>query len=249
METIPVAADDAPLPVLAAGFGWLAVDKPAGLSVHNDPGRDVCSRLGALLAADGALREKVGFDEAYGAHAVHRLDRETSGLLLIACRREVFRDYARQFELRQVVKRYAALLHGGLTPPPEGGWHVWRWPLSAQAAGRRLPGGAGRRVPCVTRVRAVRRSAHYTLVECDLATGRIHQIRRHAKMAGHPVVGDRRYGSLRAIRFLECQHGFRRLGLHALALRFVPFGGGQAVSLQTDGPPPEWIDLLEGDTP
>jgi 23S rRNA-/tRNA-specific pseudouridylate synthase len=249
MKTIPVAAEDLPLSVTAVGFGWLAVDKPAGLSVHNDPGRDVRSRLGALLAADGALRQKVGFDESYGAHAVHRLDRETSGLLLFACRREVFRDYARQFESRQVVKRYAALLHGQLMAPPGGGWHVWSWPLSAQAGGRRLPAGAGRRVPCITRVRVVRGSSHYTLAQCDIATGRIHQIRRHAKLAGHPVVGDRRYGSLRAIRFLETRHGFRHLGLHALALCFVPFGRVEAVTLQTDGPPPAWIALLAGDTP
>ena len=248
MKNNPVAADDAPIPVMAAGDGWLAVDKPAGLSVHNEAGRDVLSRLGALLAADGALRKKVAFDGAFGIHAVHRLDRETSGLLLLACRREVFSDYTRQFESRKVLKRYVALVHGHLPQAPGDGWHLWRWPLSPKAAGRRQPAGGGRRVACATRVRSIRTSAHYTLLACEIETGRIHQIRRHAKLAGHPVLGDHRYGSRRAIDYLEAHCGFKRLGLHAQSLRFTPFGSIKPFTLQTDGIPLEFIHLLENDT-
>ena len=77
------------LVIVAAGPGWLVVDKPAGISVHNDPGQDLCSRLTAMLVGDSQLAEKAGFIPGAEVRAPHRLDRDTSGLVLLCCRAPV----------------------------------------------------------------------------------------------------------------------------------------------------------------
>lgn len=204
------------IPVLAWGKGWLVVDKPAGISVHNDPGADLLAICYDFVVRTPWLREAMVIDTGYGLHPVHRLDRETSGVELLAGGVDTFRFFSRQFETRRVVKRYLAILHGSLplAESPEA-WQLWDWPLSADAGGRQHPAGKGLGVSCLTRYRVLEQTAHYSVVECDLKTGRKHQIRRHAKLAGHPVVGDRRYGSTRSLAFLKNQCGLNRLGLHA----------------------------------
>jgi 23S rRNA-/tRNA-specific pseudouridylate synthase len=87
---------------------------------------------------------------------------------------------------------------------------------------------------------------HYSLAACRPLTGRKHQIRRHAALAGHPVVGDRRYGTTRALRFVR-NRGFTRLALHAHGLRFVPPGGDAPVLVQTADLPRELRALLDSD--
>ena len=210
------------LQVIASGKNWIAVDKPAGMSVHNDPGKDLRAHLIARLQAEPDLAAVTGLTAASRLNAVHRLDRETSGVLLLAGDRSVLNHFAAQFEARTVDKRYVALLHGHLpanTDPDD--WLSWKWSLTKSPGGRKNPRGKGPRKPCTTLVRAIDHSDHYTLVECKLLTGRKHQIRRHAKLAGHPVVGDRRYGSQRALDFLWKTHHFKRLGLHAARLEIV----------------------------
>lgn len=109
-----------------------------------------------------------------------------------------------------------AIVHGSLSGAESlETWQLWDRPLSADAGGRLHPAGKGPGVSCLTRYRVLEQTAHYSVVECDLKTGRKHQIRRHAKLAGHPVVGDNRYGSARSLAFLKNQCGFNRLGLHA----------------------------------
>ena len=208
-----------PFKVLASGEGWLAVDKPAGMSVHNDPGKDLCTRLSQRLQTEAALRATTGLGANSRLNAAHRLDRETSGVILLAGDRAVLNHFAAQFEARTVHKQYAALLHGHL--PESGGpdpWRSWTWSLTKTPGGRKDPQGKGPRKACTTLVRVLDYSAHYTLAECRLLTGRKHQIRRHAKLAGHPVVGDHRYGPKRALAFLRDKQHFTRLGLHASRL-------------------------------
>jgi len=204
------------VPVLAAGKGWLAVDKPAGMSVHNDPGKDLCSHLTLQLQSTSALCKTTGLSPDSRLNPVHRLDRETSGVILMAGDRAVHRHFAAQFETRQVGKRYLAILHGRLEQTASAGRLLaWKWTLTKTAAGRKNPRGKGPRVHCTTHVEILGHSDHYTLAECRLLTGRRHQIRRHARQAGHFVVGDGRYGSKRALEFLKSKRNFNRLGLHA----------------------------------
>lgn len=228
--------------VAAAGQGWLVVEKPAGLSVHNDPGRDLCSRVATMLAGDRRLAEKTCSDVLSGLHAPHRLDRDTSGLVLLCCTREALTFYGRAFQERRVGKCYLAVLHGEL--PGKG---IWDFSLARSGAGRRDPVGKGRRAVCRTAYKAIRSSRHYTLTAVAPLTGRKHQIRRHAKLAGHPVVGDRRYGSLRALRYLRETAGFERLGLHACGLDLPEWLDGNHRVVVSSDCPRTFFRLLDAD--
>ncbi len=233
--------------ILASGKGWVAVDKPAGISVHNDPGRDLCALVSNRLELDADLRESTGLEDKNHLDAVHRLDRETSGIILLAGSRPVLNHFAAQFESRAVDKRYTAIVHGHLplSDNPDR-WDAWKWPLTKTAGGRKDPRGKGPRKACTTLVRVLEHSSHYTLVECRLLTGRKHQIRRHAKLAGHPVVGDRRYGSKKSVRYLSTRHNFNRLGLHASRLE-VQLPDGRPLALQAQPLPEELQRLFDGD--
>lgn len=205
--------------IIASGQGWITVDKLAGISVHNDPGRDLCALVSSRLQTDADLRRSTGLDDKNHLSAAHRLDRETSGVILLAGVRAVLNHFAAQFEARTVNKHYTAIVHGHipLSTSPDR-WDAWEWSLTKTAGGRKTPRGKGPRKECTTLFRSLENSVHYTLVECRLLTGRKHQIRRHAKLAGHPVVGDRRYGSERALEFLRTKCNFNRLGLHSTRL-------------------------------
>jgi len=243
-----MTTDPYSIPILTAHRGWLVVEKPSGLSVQEKQGRDLCSVLQSRIKTDPDLRNKIDCDPRFGLHPVHRLDRETSGVILLACRPETFTCFATQFEHRKVRKRYVALLHGELpAPDSEEGWGVWTRPLSKEAGGRLDPEGPDRAAPCETRFRILRRSAHYTLLECDLLTGRKHQIRRHARLAGHAVVGDARYGTPRSLKFLREKLGFIRLALHSFSLQVQPPGEAAPQVFQSPAIPPEILRLLEED--
>ena len=236
------------IPVLAMGKGWLVVDKPAGMSVHNEPGRDLCSLVSAFVEKEEVLRERTGMDPDFGVSLVHRLDKETSGLILLALTRVTLRFFSKQFESRQVRKRYIAILHGRLeTPEGSGSWGTWSWALAGTAGGRHNPEGTGRLQESRTRYRVLDHSAHYTMVEVDLLSGRTHQIRRHAKLSGHPVIGDVRYGSTRAANYLRRNHAFDRLGLHAHALTILLPGGKEPTTVETAAIPRQMLDLFQED--
>lgn len=238
------------IPVLACGNGWLVVDKPAGLTVHNTPGQDLCTLLSGAIQRDPSLSGQIAMDPNFGIHPVHRLDKETSGTVLLAACRERFRFFSHQFESGQVTKRYIAILHGRLEQPEESLlWRAWTWPLSEGAGGRNNPRGAHGRKPCETRYRVMDHSTHYTWVEMELLTGRTHQIRRHAKLAGHPIVGDSRYGSARAIAFLRQHHGFDRLALHAHALTLRLPDDNSPTRLETRFLPDKIRILFQNDLP
>ncbi len=242
------------IPVLAMGRGWLAVDKPAGLTVHNAAGRDLCSLVLAHIQKEAALKGKLGMDPDFGVNPVHRLDKETSGVMLLAVNREVFRFFSNQFESRQVKKQYVAILHGRLEKTEENDpcgtwWGTWEWPLSETAGGRDHPEGAGNRKDSQTRYQVLGHSVHYTMVAIALLTGRTHQIRRHAKLSGHPVVGDARYGSIRAINFLKRSVGFDRLALHARSITLQLPGGNAPETIETPTIPGRMLDLFQNDQP
>ncbi|NOY69263.1 MAG: RNA pseudouridine synthase, partial [Deltaproteobacteria bacterium] len=190
------------------------------MAVHNAPGHDICSRVFDFISNDTKFGRQVEMEPDFGVNPVHRLDRKTSGILLLATTREMFRFFSQQFESRQVTKRYVAILHGKLERlKRDSAWRTWQWPLSKSAAGRVNPKGGAPRQPSETRYRVIDHSVHYSLAEIEPLTGRTHQIRRHAKLAGHPVVGDPRYGSTRALNYLSRTCAFDRMALHARSLR------------------------------
>jgi RluA family pseudouridine synthase len=237
------------IPVLAVGKGWLVVDKPVGMSVHNMPGGDLCSLVSAFIQKETVIRERTGMDPDFGVNPVHRLDKETSGVIVLAVNREMFRFFSNQFESRKVKKSYVALLHGLLeNPVGSSQWRTWNWTLARTAGGRRNPEGAGDRQDSLTRYRVLDRSAHYTMVEIELLSGRTHQIRRHAKLSGHPVVGDARYGSPRAVSYLKRNHAFDRLALHARALTLRLPGGNEPEIIETPAIPSQIQDLFQNDS-
>lgn len=242
------------IPVLDSGKGWLAVDKPAGLTVHNDTGKDLCSIARDYIQKKPSLFEQVCIDTDFGIHPVHRLDKETSGVLLLAADRKTFTYLSKQFDSRSVKKQYIAILHGLLAPniahtvsETDDHWETWKWPLAKDAGGRKNPAGSGQKKPCETRYRVMEQSVHYTMVEVELLTGRKHQIRRHAKLAKHPVIGDTRYGSERAIKFLKENCAFDRLGLHARSLTFQAPGNQGTQTVETKEIPIQMQALFEKD--
>ena len=240
-----IVSGEARIPVVACGSGWLVVDKPCGISIHNDPGGDLCSL--ALAAVRAGILPAVGHDLPT-IHAAHRIDRDTSGIVLLAGDSKTLAFFGEQFTAKAVNKRYLALVHGNLLGSPEGqDWVDWNWPLTAAAAGRNDPMGKGKRVPCTTRWRTLAPSLHYSLIECEPLTGRKHQIRRHAKLAGHPVVGDRRYGSARSLAYLSRHRDFNRLGLHAHALTIRLPGDAKTTTFKSGGLPEAMRHLLETD--
>lgn len=228
----------------ASGVGWLVMEKPCGMSVHNQPGKDLLSLSLALVqsAPENAFQ---GWDPDFGVHPVHRLDAETSGLVLLALNAGVFHSLSQQFEEKTIQKEYLALVHGSM-PEREG---LWKTPLSTKAEGRQNPQGAAPLVDCETRYAVSASSARYTLLRCFPLTGRTHQIRRHAALSGHPLVGDRRYAPARALRFLEKNWPEMRLGLHATTLSFQPPEGSTFLSVESRCTPEAFDRLMERDRP
>jgi RluA family pseudouridine synthase len=234
--------------ILEYGPGRLFVNKPQGVSVHNQPGKDLCSLAEAFMCAHTEIQAKTCFDPEFGVNPVHRLDKETSGVMLLAVNREAFQFFSKQFEGRTVAKQYIAILHGNLgNEDGEGSRGIWTWPLSKAAGGRKNPAGAAKRLPSETRYRILRHSQHYTMVELEILSGRTHQIRRHAKLSGHPVVGDHRYGSTRAFNYLKNKMNFTRLALHAHSLRVCTVPGKEPQTVATVEVPASMMTLFNDD--
>jgi len=232
--------------ILEVQKGWLAVDKPYGLSVHNDPGGDLVSLLSDWIKADPLLAQDLGVGPAFGIHPAHRLDKETSGAILLATDHKVLPELSELFMKNQVKKTYIALVHG-LFDEPVKGFQYWDSPLTKTAGGRNNPSGKGKRVDCKTRYKVLQQSRRYSLLEIDLLTGRKHQIRRHAKLAGHPVTGDVRYGSKKSVKYLRDVLEYNRMGLHCKSLEFVLPGLKDTFIIESKNPLSEMIRLLSQD--
>jgi tRNA pseudouridine65 synthase len=191
----------------------VAVDKPSGMAVH----RGWSQERHVVLTV---LRDQIG---RY-LYPVHRLDRGTSGALVLALDPATARALQERFEAGEVRKRYLALVRG--IPPEEG---VIDSPVP------RAPGGP--RVPAVTEFRRLGTFERYALLEVTPRTGRLHQIRRHLKHISHPIVGDVRYGKGEHNRLFRERFGLHRLALHALELGFPHPEDGHDLRLAAPVPP------------
>ena len=197
--------EDIPLHIVFEDAALLVLDKPAGLVVHPGSGNWSGTLLNALLQHDPALAA------VPRAGIVHRLDKDTSGLLVVAKTPAAQTELVRQLQARTVKRHYWALVHGELA----GGGTVVA-PIGRHPTQRTRMAVVGNGRPALTHYRVVRRFARCTLVECRLETGRTHQIRVHMAHLGHPLVGDPVYGQRRAGAALL--DSFPRQALHAFRL-------------------------------
>jgi len=199
-------AEDIPLDVLHEDESLIVVNKPAGMAVHAGAGRTSGTLVNALLHRFGPLSSVSG---ELRPGIVHRLDRQTSGVLVAAKNDAAHRGLAEQFQHREVGKAYIALVHGSLAEDrgrvetPIARDLVRRQRMTS----RRRSGREAR-----TEYRVLRRFPGFTLLEVEIHTGRTHQIRVHLSSLGHPVAGDTLYGAPGGL--------LGRNFLHAARIRF-----------------------------
>ena len=244
--------ENIPLPILYEDSDLIVLDKPAGLVVHPAPGNESGTLVNALIAHAGPDLA-IGGEHRPGI--VHRLDKDTSGVMVIAKTQDAMNALTAAFAARDLDRAYLALVWGLAAPASA----LIEAPIGRDPRDRKRmavrPHGGGK--PAVTRYSTLRSwHAALTLLECHLATGRTHQIRVHLSSRGHPIVGDPLY--LRRIpaaartlpealrrRLLD----FSRQALHAARLAFAHPRTGAPLSFETP-PPPDMTGLiasLDGD--
>ena len=222
----------------------IAVDKPAGVAVHGGSGVSF-----GVIEQLRRARPQAAFLEL-----VHRLDRETSGILLVAKKRSALTSLQEQFRQRSTGKTYLALVLGD--------WPESKKVINTPLHKYLLPGQNGqegeRRVKTTTKddpngmhaltlVKVAQRLQHplgaFTLLEVTIKTGRTHQIRVHLASAGHPIAGDAKYGDFEQNKALA-KAGLKRMFLHAWQLQFTHPASTEAVALQADLPLDlaQWVD-------
>jgi 23S rRNA pseudouridine955/2504/2580 synthase len=230
-------------PVLMEDEAMMAIDKPAGVAVHGGSGVSF-GVIEQLRRARPALAN---------LELVHRLDRETSGVLLVAKKRSALKHLQDQFRDRETGKTYLALVLG-LWPSNK---KVIDSPLmkytveTGVGEGERRVKVVGKDDPngmrSITLVRVARTVGPYTLLEVTIKTGRTHQIRVHLASQGHPIAGDDKYGDFEHNKLLQ-KMGLKRMFLHAWQLKFQHPQSHRPVSLQAPLPP-ELKNFVDGIQP
>lgn len=241
LDTTPHPAltpEPIPLTIVFEDEDILVVDKPAGMLVY--PNRAI--RSGTLMNALCAHLHRTAPGLRPGL--IHRLDRHTSGLLVVAKHERAHRTLAKHFHQRMVTKKYLALVHGRLDADAMDislpiGWVAEAYPhWQIVEEGREA----------ITRVRVLEQLSEFTFVEAEPRTGRTHQIRIHLAAIGHPVVGDALYGKQQHEAFLNMieERGIRfdRHFLHAASLEFRHPRSGEWIRC-TSPLPDDLVRLLE----
>jgi 23S rRNA pseudouridine1911/1915/1917 synthase len=232
-------AEDIPLDVVYEDDDLAVINKPAGMMVHagagaTDDARNRGTLVNALLhhlkklsGAAGELRPGI----------VHRLDKETSGLIVVAKNDDAHRKLSAQFAAREVKKNYLALVHGWVKK--DSGTiaeSISRDRVRRTRMTTRLEGGR----PAVTHYRVARRLdtkfGKFALLDVKIDTGRTHQIRVHCAAMGHPVVGDTVYGAPRQARGKSASISLPRNFLHAAELQFRHPRTGETIALKSNLP-------------
>jgi 23S rRNA pseudouridine1911/1915/1917 synthase len=238
LPPLQAAAEDLPVEVLYEDESVLAINKPAGLVVHAGAGAHEGTLVNRLVHRFESL-SKVGGDLRPGI--VHRLDKGTSGVLLVARDDAAHRALAAQFAGRTVEKTYLALVHGrvradqGRIASPIARDPVRRIRMTARLATGRA---------ALTDYRVLERFEKLTYLEVRIGTGRTHQIRVHLASIGHPVAGDRLYGA--PARTAEMPEHADRMFLHASRIVFTSPETGQPVTVEAPLPAElaDWLDRL-----
>jgi len=218
-------------PILYEDDSLLAIDKPAGVAVHGGSG-----------VSFGVIEQlRMARPQARLLELVHRLDRETSGILLVAKKRSALKNLQDQFRARETDKTYLALVSGQ--------WPAGRKVLDKSLHKYLLPDGERRvrvvakdhpdAMPSLTLVKVARASSSCSLLEVTIKTGRTHQIRVHLAAEGMPIIGDDKYGDFELNKALQrplVPVPLRRMFLHAWRLQCRHPASGQSLQLQAELP-------------
>ena len=214
--------EEIPLNIVYEDSDLLVVDKPAGLTVHPAPGHPNHTLVNAILAHCPDLQ---GIGGSMRPGIVHRLDKDTSGLMVVAKNDTAQQNLSSQMKARSVVKRYSVLVQRHLSPATG----TIEAPIGRNPRNRKkmavVSGGREAR----TQYRVIKYLDNYTLVEVTLETGRTHQIRVHLAAIGFPVVGDEVYGRRSPV--------LRRQFVHACHLGFRLPSTGEYVEFNSELPP------------
>jgi len=227
LEPLKAKPEDIALPILYEDADVIVINKPAGMVVHAGAGHNTGTLVNALLhhfttlsSVNGELRPGI----------VHRLDKETSGVLVVARSDAAHQSLAQQFHDREVEKVYLALVHGrmeqvtGRISAPIARDPIRRTRMTAKT-------GHGR--TALTEYRVLERFAFFTYLEVKIGTGRTHQIRVHLSSLKHPIFGDRLYGAPAEIPGVP---SLDRFFLHAHSLRFRSPSSGEIIRIESPLP-------------
>ncbi len=236
LESDPEALD---LDIIFEDEHCLVINKPAGLVVHPGAGNP----RGTLM--NGLLHHAPELDRLPRAGIIHRLDKDTSGLILVGKTLEAHTELTRALAAREISRHYLAVCTGVLTgggsiDEPIGRHPVDRLKMSVKQDGK----------PAVTHYRVIERYAAHTYIRVQLETGRTHQIRVHFAYKRHALVGDQTYGGRLAIpagasdRLTETLRQFRRQALHAERISFAHPATGQQIDLRVEAPA-DFAELIE----
>lgn len=231
-EPLEVKAENIPLDIVYEDADLLVINKPQGMVVHPAAGNYSGTLVNALLEH---CHDLSGINGVIRPGIVHRIDKDTSGLLVVAKNDKAHLDLARQLKDHTASRKYLALVHGNIAEPAG----VVDAPIGRDPKDRKKMAVVTRNAkPAVTRYNVLERFGEYTLVECCLETGRTHQIRVHMAFLGHPVAGDPVYGPRRNPLNLQGQ------ALHAYSLQFTHPSGGRPMEFTVELPP-DFQDLID----
>lgn len=197
--------------ILRQDKDFIAVTKPEGLSSHNEPGADILSIVGKQLNVKSLF-------------LVHRLDKETSGVILLTEKSQLVGP------LQQAMQNKIYLCVGRKKWSGSAATGLWSWPLSDKAEGRKNPQGpSGLRKPCESQFEVLDFNSYLTAFRVQIHSGRTHQIRKHAALAGHALLGDGRYNDPNYNQMISEKYQSSRLFLHASELKLN--WGGEVIKL------------------
>jgi len=222
VKSIELVPENIPLDIVYEDDDVIVVNKPQGMVVHPAPGHPDQTLVNALLyhsplsTINGEFRPGI----------VHRIDKDTSGLLMVAKNDRAHRSLAAQLKAKTNLREYVALVHGVIKE--ETG--TLNAPLGRSPKDRKKQAIVADGRPAVTHFKVLKRYLHYTLISCRLETGRTHQIRVHLQSIGHPLVGDPLYGPKKTIK----GHG---QFLHAKLLGFKHPVTGEMLQFEAPLPP------------
>lgn len=221
-EVLEYKAEDIPLDIIYEDADVAVVNKPQGIVVHPSAGHTSGTLVNALMYH---VKDLSSINGVVRPGIVHRIDKDTSGLLMIAKNDKAHNALAAELKDKKSLRKYVAIVHGNL--PNDRG--VIEAPIGRSDKDRKKQAVTAKGKPAVTRFTVLERFGNYTLVELQLETGRTHQIRVHMAYIGHPVAGDPLYGPRKTLK----GHG---QFLHAKTLGFTHPTTGELVEFTAEEP-------------
>lgn len=222
VEEVEYVAEDIPLEIVYQDEDVAVVNKPQGMVVHPSAGHTSGTLVNALMYH---IKDLSGINGVLRPGIVHRIDKDTSGLLMIAKNDHTHVALADELKDKKSLRKYWAIVHGNL--PNDRG--VIEAPIGRSEKDRKKQAVTAKGKPALTRFQVLERFGDYSLVELQLETGRTHQIRVHMAYIGHPVAGDEVYGPRKTLK----GHG---QFLHARTLGFTHPRTGEMLEFTAEAP-------------